>query len=95
VKYLKFFTFLSREVIEELEQSVQNEPHLRKAQKALGEEMTRLIHGQEALDQAIKISAALFSGEVKNLSAAEIKLGFKDVPSFERESRYQFGRFNR
>ncbi len=80
VKYLKFFTFLSREVIEELEQSVQNEPHLRKAQKALGEEMTRLIHGQEALDQAIKISAALFSGEVKNLSAAEIKLGFKDVP---------------
>lgn len=87
VKYLKFFTFLSREVIEELEQSVQNEPHLRKAQKALGEEMTRLIHGQEALDQAIKISAALFSGEVKNLSAAEIKLGFKDVPSFERESK--------
>ena len=54
VKYLKFFTFLSREVIEELEQSVQTEPHLRKAQKALGEEMTRLIHGQEALDQAIR-----------------------------------------
>lgn len=49
--------------------------------------MTRLIHGQEALDQAIKISAALFSGEVKNLSAAEIKLGFKDVPTFERESK--------
>jgi tyrosyl-tRNA synthetase len=91
VKYLKFFTFLSREVIEELEQSVQNEPHLRKAQKALGEEMTRLIHGQEALDQAIKISAALFSGEVKNLSAAEIKLGFKDVPSFERESKEDIG----
>ena len=91
VKYLKFFTFLSREVIEELEQSVQSEPHLRKAQKALGEEMTRLIHGQEALDQAIKISAALFSGEVKNLSAAEIKLGFKDVPSFERESKEDIG----
>lgn len=91
VKYLKFFTFLSREAIEELEQSVQNEPHLRKAQKALGEEMTRLIHGQEALDQAIKISAALFSGEVKNLSAAEIKLGFKDVPSFERGSKEDIG----
>ncbi|MGE7120164.1 tyrosine--tRNA ligase [Peribacillus sp. NPDC046944] len=86
VKYLKFFTFLSREVIEDLEKSMETEPHLRKAQKALGEEMTRMIHGQEALDQAIKISAALFSGDVKNLSAAEIKVGFKDFPSFERES---------
>ncbi|MBA9026287.1 tyrosine--tRNA ligase [Peribacillus huizhouensis] len=85
VKYMKFFTFLSQDVIEGLAQSVENEPHLRKAQKALAEEMTRLIHGQEALDQAIKISAALFSGDVKNLSAAEIKVGFKDVPSFSRD----------
>ncbi|WP_028392263.1 tyrosine--tRNA ligase [Bacillus cihuensis] len=85
VKYMKFFTFLSQDVIEGLAQSVENEPHLRKAQKALAEEMTRLIHGQEALDQAIKISAALFSGDVKNLSATEIKVGFKDVPSFSRD----------
>ncbi|MGJ7920406.1 tyrosine--tRNA ligase [Neobacillus sp. LXY-4] len=82
VKYLKFFTFLSREVIEALEVSVAEEPHLRKAQKALAEEMTRMIHGQESLDQAVKISAALFSGDVKNLTAAEIKQGFKDVPSY-------------
>ncbi len=91
VKYLKFFTFLSHEEIEELAQAVETEPHLRKAQKALAEEMTRLIHGQDALDQAIKISAALFSGDVKNLSAAEIKVGFKDVPSFERESKEEIG----
>ncbi len=91
VKYLKFFTFLSHEEIEALEQAVETEPHLRKAQKALAEEMTRLIHGQEALDQAIKISVALFSGDVKNLSAAEIKVGFKDVPSFERESQEEIG----
>lgn len=83
VKYLKYFTFLSREEIEGLEQSVQEEPHLRKAQKALAEAMTRLIHGEESLQQAIKISQALFSGEVKNLSAAEIKQGFKDVPSYD------------
>ena len=91
VKYLKFFTFLSHEEIEALAQAVETEPHLRKAQKALAEEMTRLIHGQDALDQAIKISAALFSGDVKNLSAAEIKVGFKDVPSFERESKEDIG----
>ncbi|MEO2074757.1 MAG: tyrosine--tRNA ligase [Bacillus sp. (in: firmicutes)] len=83
VRYLKIFTFLSHEEIEQLEQSVQEEPHLRKAQKALTEEMTRLIHGEESLQQAIKISQALFSGDVKNLSAAEIKQGFKDVPSFD------------
>ncbi|MDZ5472539.1 tyrosine--tRNA ligase [Bacillus sp. 31A1R] len=83
IKYLKFFTFLSKEEIEALEVAVQEEPHLRKAQKALAEEMTRLIHGQESLDQAIKISAALFSGDVKNLTGTEIQQGFKDVPSFE------------
>lgn len=83
VKYLKFFTFLSHEEIEQLEVSVQEEPHLRKAQKALAEEMTRLIHGEESLQQAIKITAALFSGDVRNLSASEIQQGFKDVPSFD------------
>ena len=82
VKYLKFFTFLSKESIEEMEMAVQEEPHLRKAQKALAEEMTRMIHGEESLQQAIKISAALFSGDVRNLTATEIKQGFKDVPSF-------------
>ena len=83
IKYLKFFTFLSKEEIEGLEESVNNEPHLRKAQKALAEEMTRLIHGQDSLDQAIKITEALFKGEIQNLTAAEIKQGFKDVPSYE------------
>ncbi len=83
VKYLKIFTFLTREEIEALEVSVQQEPHLRKAQKALAEEMTRLIHGQEALDAAVRITAALFSGNLKELSAAEMKDAFKDVPTAE------------
>lgn len=85
IKYLKFFTFLSRTEIETLEISVQEEPHLRNAQKALAEELTRMIHGEDSLSQAIKISAALFSGDVKNLSADEIKQGFKDVPSYQPE----------
>jgi tyrosyl-tRNA synthetase len=84
VKYLKYFTFLSHEEIDALAQSVETEPHLRKAQKALAEEMTKLIHGEEALDQAIRITQALFSGEIKSLSASEILEGFKDVPSFEQ-----------
>ena len=91
VKYLKYFTFLEPGVIEELEKSVQEEPHLRKAQKALAEEMTRLIHGEEALQQAIRISAALFSGDVKNLTASEIEQGFKDVPTYEHTEGDELG----
>jgi tyrosyl-tRNA synthetase len=91
VKYLKFFTFLEKEEIDALEKAVEEEPHLRKAQKALAEEMTRMIHGEEALQQAIRISAALFSGDIKNLSADEIRQGFKDVPSFTVEGEEEQG----
>ncbi|MFC4409768.1 tyrosine--tRNA ligase [Chungangia koreensis] len=88
-KYMKIFTFLSREEIEAFEITVQEEPHLRKAQKALAEEMTRMIHGQDALDQAIRITEALFSGNLKALSAEEMKDAFKDVPSVEMAKENQ------
>ncbi|MEI5908850.1 tyrosine--tRNA ligase [Bacillus spongiae] len=91
LKYLKFFTFLSREEIEALEVSLQEEPHLRKAQKALAEEMTKLIHGMDGLEQAIKITNALFSGDVKNLTSSEIKQGFKDFPSFQQDKAEEIG----
>ncbi|PFM46360.1 tyrosine--tRNA ligase [Bacillus cereus] len=84
VKYLKYFTFLSHEEILELEKQVAEAPEKRAAQKALGAEMTKLVHGEEALEQAIKISASLFSGSVAELTASEIEQGFKDVPSVER-----------
>lgn len=83
VKYLKIFTFLSREEIEALEVSVKEEPHLRKAQKTLAAEMTKLIHGEEGLDQAERITAALFSGDLKSLSVDEMKVAFAGVPSVE------------
>ncbi len=85
IKYLKYFTFLSKEEIEELEKQLQKAPEQRAAQKALAEEMTKLVHGEEALKQAIRISEALFSGSVSQLTAEEIEQGFKDVPSFEYE----------
>ncbi|UOY94521.1 tyrosine--tRNA ligase [Ectobacillus sp. JY-23] len=82
IKYLKYFTFLSHEEILELEKQTQEAPEKRAAQKALGEEMTKLVHGEAALEQAIKISQALFNGAVAELTAAEIEQGFKDVPSY-------------
>ncbi|MGO0060610.1 tyrosine--tRNA ligase [Brevibacillus fluminis] len=83
VKYLKYFTFLSKEQIDELAEKVQTEPHKREAQKMLAEEMTRFVHGEEKLEQAKRITAALFSGDIKSLSADEIEQGFKDMPTFE------------
>lgn len=83
VKYLKYFTFLSKEEIEALAEQTEKEPHKRAAQKALAEEMTRFVHSQEALDEALAISEALFSGNVQNLTADQIEMSFKDVPSMQ------------
>ncbi|GED68206.1 tyrosine--tRNA ligase 2 [Brevibacillus reuszeri] len=83
VKYLKYFTFLSKEQIDELAEKVQTEPHKREAQKMLAEEMTRFVHGEEMLEQAKRITAALFSGDIKSLTADEIEQGFKEMPTFE------------
>lgn len=80
IKFLKYFTFLSKTDIEALEKSVVEEPHLRKAQTTLAEEVTRFIHGNDALAEAQRISQALFKGDLKSLSAEEIKAGFKNVP---------------
>lgn len=80
-KYLKYFTFLSRYDIAQLAEKTEKEPHKREAQRVLAEEMTRFVHGQEALDEAIMISEALFSGNVQDLSADQIEMSFKDVPS--------------
>ncbi|WP_282033110.1 tyrosine--tRNA ligase [Metabacillus indicus] len=85
MKYIKFFTFMSHAEIEALEQELLSSPEKRAAQKALAEEMTKLVHGEKSLDQAIKISQALFSGNIKELTGDEIEQGFKDVPAFTVE----------
>ncbi|WP_314590609.1 tyrosine--tRNA ligase [Paenibacillus terrigena] len=82
IKYLKFFTFLDKEAIDALVEKVQTEPHKREAQKTLAEEMTKFVHGEEMLEQAKKITAALFSGDIKSLTADEIEQGFKEMPTF-------------
>ncbi|BFH64965.1 tyrosine--tRNA ligase [Paenibacillus azoreducens] len=83
IKYLKFFTFLTKEEIDALEVKVQTEPHKREAQRVLAEEMTKFVHGEEALAQAKKITEALFSGDIKALTADEIEQGFKEMPTFQ------------
>ena len=83
--YLKIFTFLSREQIEELEAKNAAAPELREAHKALAREIITDLHGEAEFEKAVNISNALFSGNVKELSLADIKVGFKDVPTVEIE----------
>ena len=83
VSYLKIFTFLSREEIEELEAKNAANPELREAHKALAREIITDLHGAAEYEKAVNISNALFSGNVKALSLADIKIGFKDVPTVE------------
>jgi len=73
IEMLKRLTFLTKEEIEELEQSLKEEPHLRKAHKVLGKEVIIFLHGEEEYNKAIKISDCLFSGEINKLNNDEIE----------------------
>ncbi len=80
IKYLKYFSFLSREEINELAEKVDKEPHKREAQRTLAEEMTTFVHSEEDLEEAQRISEALFSGDVKDLTGHEIENAFSGLP---------------
>ncbi len=85
VSLLKKFTFKSVEETKQIIEEFQAAPHRRLAQKTIAEELTVLVHGQEAYDSAVRISNALFKGDIKSLNVSEISEGFKDVPSITLE----------
>jgi len=81
ITYLKFFTWLSQDEVSELEESVRFEPETRKAQKELARHVTALVHGETALEKALRASEVLFGKEISGLSLNEILDIFADVPS--------------
>lgn len=85
ISAIKKFTFLEKEEIEKLEESLANEPHLRLAQKSLAEELVKIVHGEEALESALNITKALFSGNIKELTAKELRDAVKGMPKAELE----------
>lgn len=87
MKFLKFFTFLTYEELDELEKESETNPGARVAQMKLAGEITTMVHGEAALNRAIKISEALFSGDITQLSVDEIKEGFSDVPTYETSEK--------
>ena len=76
---LKQFTFLSLEEIKEVIAKWEVKKEERLAQKVLAKEITTFVHGKYLTEEAIKISEALFSGNYKELTAKEIKMGFSDL----------------
>ena len=82
-KYLRSFTFLSRDEVVDLEDSVIAEPEKREAQRRLAEEVTRNLHGEEALGVAEKATQAMFGGDLAGLDDAALLDIFSDVPSSE------------
>ena len=83
VHYLKIFTFLSREEIEELEKKNQENPHLREAHKALAREIITDLHGKESYENAVKISEALFSGDIKSFTGKDVEVAFSGLEPFK------------
>ena len=79
ISYLKIFTFLSVEEINELEKSNKEHPELREAHKALARCIITDLHGDNAYKEAVKISESLFSGNIKNLTSKEIEMAFKGL----------------
>lgn len=82
VRFLKIFTFLSLDEIAEIEKQFDVARHERLAQKILAKEVVTLVHGKEAYNQALNITEQLFAGNIKNLSAKELKQGLSNVPNY-------------
>lgn len=82
-EYLKRFTFLTKQEIEDIMKQQEVAPEKRVAQKALAKEVLDFIHGEGAYESAVKISESLFSGNIKGLSAKELEAAFKGIEPFE------------
>ncbi len=82
IDYLKVFTFLSREEIEELAKIQKEHPENREAQKVLAREIITFLHGEEEAKKAEVMSKSLFSEEIINLSSEDILNNFKDIEKY-------------
>ncbi|MBS1616887.1 MAG: tyrosine--tRNA ligase [Bacteroidetes bacterium] len=84
--YIRIFTLKSKEEIEAIEEAHKTEPHLRKLQKALADDITIRVHSEEDLKKAIGASEILFGNSttdaLKSLSEQDILDVFEGVPTF-------------
>jgi tyrosyl-tRNA synthetase len=83
VDYLRFFTWLGREEIDELARQLEDDPAARAAQRRLAREVTRTVHGESELARAERASRVLFGEEIAGLSSADLLRIFSEVPASE------------
>ena len=81
-EYLKVFTFLSKEEIENVMKQQNEKPEDRIAQKTLAKEIITDLHGDEEYNKAIKISEALFNGDIKSLNESELVDAMSGVETY-------------
>ncbi len=81
IRYVKYFTFLDQAEVAGLAEQLRDAPDRREAQRALAREVTKTVHGDEALARAEKASAVLFSEAISELDADDVLAVFGDVPS--------------
>lgn len=82
IDYIKRLSFININEIESLIVSTQQQAHLRLAQKMLANELTALVHGEEGLASAIRISDTLFSGDITTLSYEELTMALKGMKTY-------------
>lgn len=81
VRYLKYFTFLSRDEVDVLASAVDAHPEKREAQRVLAREVTRLVHGEAPLQRAEHATTLLFGEDIASLPVEDLLDVFGDVPS--------------
>ncbi|HVT78651.1 MAG TPA: tyrosine--tRNA ligase [Acidimicrobiales bacterium] len=79
--YLRFFTFLSHEEIEQLDRATEAAPERRAAQRALAEHLTALVHGEDEMRRAVRASEVLFTEDIASLDEKLLLDVFADAPS--------------
>ena len=78
IEYLKIYTFLSKEEIEDLEKKNKKNPELREAHKALAREIITFLHGKEEYEKAVDLANHLFNNKFQDLSGKDIEDLFKN-----------------
>ena len=81
VRFLKIYTFVPMEQIDELARLVEAEPHKRAAQKRLAYEVTAIVHGQAVADEMARAADVVYGSEIKDLTDETLKAVFAEVPS--------------
>ena len=83
IRYLKFFTFMSREEIDALTAATAARPERREAQRALARAVTSLVHGNDPLQRAERAAEVLFVDDIRNADIEDVLMVFADAPSTE------------